>query len=101
MKFFHDMFSDCNIKRYQDALLNQTNLPDEGRDQDEVSTGRRVATATVESGVPKHFSSDNGNPVTWMAQSGQSRTQRAERVWALGSATIVCTVVYVQPSVNP
>ncbi len=32
----------------------------EGRDQDEVFTGRRVATATVESGVPKHFSSDNG-----------------------------------------
>jgi hypothetical protein len=26
MTFFHDMFSDCNIKRYQDALLNQTNL---------------------------------------------------------------------------
>jgi hypothetical protein len=24
--FFHDMFSDCNVKRYQDALLNQTNL---------------------------------------------------------------------------
>ena len=32
----------------------------EGRDQDEVPTGRRVATATVGSGVPKHFSSDNG-----------------------------------------
>ncbi len=32
----------------------------EGCDQDEVSTGRRVATATVESGLPKHFSSDNG-----------------------------------------
>ena len=32
----------------------------EGRDQDEVSTRRRVATASMESGVPKHFSSDNG-----------------------------------------
>jgi hypothetical protein len=26
MTFFHDMFTDCNIKRFQDALLNQTNL---------------------------------------------------------------------------
>ena len=26
MTFFHEMFSECNIKRYQDALLNQTNL---------------------------------------------------------------------------
>ena len=32
----------------------------ECHDHDEVSTGRRVATATVESGVPKHFSSDVG-----------------------------------------
>ena len=30
----------------------------EGHDQDEVFTGRRVATATVKSGAPKHFSSD-------------------------------------------
>ncbi len=26
MTFFHEMFSECNIKRYQDELLNQTNL---------------------------------------------------------------------------
>ncbi len=26
MTYFHEMFSECNIKRYQDALLNQTNL---------------------------------------------------------------------------
>ena len=55
----------------------------EGRDQDEVPTGRRVAT------------------VTRMAQSGQSRTQLAERVWARGSAIVVSTVIYVQPGVNP
>jgi len=30
----------------------------EGHDQDEVFTGRRVATTTVKSGAPKHFSSD-------------------------------------------
>ncbi len=32
----------------------------EGRGQDDLFTGRRVTTATVESDVPKHFSSDNG-----------------------------------------
>ncbi len=50
----------------------------EGDDHDEVFTRRRVVTPNVESGVPKHFSSESV-----ISHSGQSRTQQLVQVCAL------------------